>query len=176
LSNSVCSLLSMCIAVECFTLWQWAHLTDCLQSFIKWLFVLGCPTLKILYIRSKNVVLNVLDTSPHQNSSLLLFPISPTAMHIERREQTEFDNKRTSTNTMEPQRSQGGENSRGDNQHVIVNCTSLWFHGSFLLENRSCKGVSLRQTWESCHYICYFRRAQQQNFGVFWTRGPTRCG
>ena len=48
-----------------------------------------------------------------------------TAMHIERREQTEFDNKRTSTNTMEPQRSQGGENSRGDNQHVIVNCTSL---------------------------------------------------
>ena len=48
-----------------------------------------------------------------------------TAMHIERREQTELDNKRTSTNTMEPQRSHGGENSRGDNQHVIANCTSL---------------------------------------------------
>jgi hypothetical protein len=38
-----------------------------------------------------------------------------TAMHIERREQTELNKKRTSTNTMEPQRS----------QHVIANCTSL---------------------------------------------------
>jgi hypothetical protein len=35
------------------------------------------------------------------------------------------NDKRTSTNTMEPQRSHGGENSRGDNQHVIANCTSL---------------------------------------------------
>ncbi|CAC5381784.1 unnamed protein product [Mytilus coruscus] len=48
-----------------------------------------------------------------------------TVMHIERREQNEWYNKRTTNSSIEPQSNHGGESTTDENKDVVTKCTSL---------------------------------------------------